>query len=69
MHIRSRRVILVVSFGIIDMYMRRIWWETMMMMRVILVPFKFGVGIVGCREMGNGWRRHQVSFPMIDLIG
>lgn len=64
MHIRSRRVILVVSFGI-DMYMMRVW---VTMMRVILVPFGVALGIVTSRKMGNGWRRHQVGFP-IDLIG
>lgn len=62
MHIRSRRVILVISFGI-DMYMRV--WVTK---RVVFVPVGVVFRIVACGKMRNGWRRHQVGFS-IHLIG
>ena len=61
MHIGSGRVILVVSFGI-DVYMRV--WVT----RRVIFPVRVVLGIVTCRKMGNGRRRHQIGLS-IHLIG
>ena len=63
MHIGSRWIILVISFGI-DMYMR-----VRVPKRIIIVP-SIGVvlGFVACSKMRNGRRRHHVGFS-IHLIG
>lgn len=63
MHIWSRWIILVISFGI-DMYMRVRVTRRVVIVPTIRVVFRF----VACSKMRNGWRRHHVRFS-IHLIG